>query len=357
MEEGSNENRVTINPSRSGFQVLLNTRQDEYCLTTPDRNGAGFFVLIHDAKALSSFRTQPSFDLSPGFEYSISFTPVLFDLRGFSESRGRCSTYFPNILKQRDVDYTQEGCLAECLLEIIWKRCQCIFSASDSPVYSQLTANYFHSTLETLLNSGCTLKNYICIKDIIHDIITDGEFYCPRCKRSCLETKYEFQITSRRLSRTTLKLISNSTTYNESYIRKNFVLAKFYFKSMDMITVQELQLISPLDVFMAIANIVILFLGMSMVSHYELMHLLLMICHNAIVQWIKNTKKKRRRKAIFIRRSTRVHSIVPSARIQQRNSIVQSCSRRNRVVQNRNQRKSVVQRCIRCQHCNRIHSV
>lgn len=301
MEPGTNENRTLKNQGeRNGFQVLLNARQDEYCISTTTRRGAGFEVLIHGGQSQPSQDILSTVKLSPGFVYTISLRPVLFDMRNFSESLGKCTSYVFNFMTPDRAEYVQANCFFTCLFEQFWRICKCLLVSKDSTLFSTTTADYLGAPVNSLID--CNLMNFSvtsCITDVKEKFYSlRPAISCPQCKRKCLDTMYEYQVTAQKFSLAMLKNIASTSNISTDIAKKNFVFAKFSYHNLQMQTVRELQYITPLDLFINLGNNLGLFLGMSVLSLYEIVHQLLLTLYMVVRSYLAKWNSKKGEKSI-----------------------------------------------------------
>ncbi len=129
----------------------------------------GFFMLIHDPKAIPDFKTSPM-SLRAGYTYTIAVTPSMITVDGSvdemdPEDKGCMSAKDDhNLTLFRDYSYA--NCFYECHLKIVTSKCMCIpwdypRWSEDFPVCHTVGSNCFlHEMRKGLLPSECS-----CIKD------------------------------------------------------------------------------------------------------------------------------------------------------------------------------------------------
>lgn len=254
-------------------------QQNEYCSSEP-WTGAGFSVFVHDFKTLSSFSLESVLHLTPGYDFTISLQPVTHDRRNFSQWLGRCTNYVYNFFKPEDKDYSRMACFFSCMGQRVWDICKCLSVHPNSSLVSIGTARYLNTPVDNL--KTCTYENRWCIKEQAFNYFSQtADEACPKCKVTCLETKYKIKLTSKKLSNTFLKSLNslynnNFTLYNKpNIIMKNLLIVSFVFEDMSLVTVSEKQEITPLDLFISIAGTLGLFLGASVITSYEILHQML----------------------------------------------------------------------------------
>lgn len=285
---------VTAPGLSTGFQVLLNAHAEEYCLRGIENYGLGFRTLVHDTNSHASFNLDPSFTLGPGYEYTVTLRPIIYDLRNYSEWLGKCTRYVYSFLNPNGTKYNRELCFMSCFAEIIWRSCNCLIVEKSSDLY-HLESTALHLGTQTSFLKTCDYydsNQQECIsKHFVDYVKLNPDEYCPMCKRKCLETKYEFVITAKKLSYRKLKtLLPNSSMPNES-LRKNFLLVSFVFNEMTSQSVREIQAFTSLQLYMYIGGTLSLFLGSSTISFYEIIHHLFL----TVSIFLKSPTEKKRR--------------------------------------------------------------
>lgn len=267
------QNLYEINTGRtSGLKLLLNANQNESCGSFEIRYGAGFSVFIHDPLSQTSLQVQSMVSLSPGYKYDILVRPTLRDQRNFSESLGKCTSDDYNFLNPSSA-YNQEACIQTCLFESIWTSCNCLLMQESDLTDSILQHVSLSKNNSIKFCSILDLVQGLCVSDQINIFeATNPIILCPHCKRKCLETKYDYKISMKKLSTLSVhRLIPESALTNE-FIKKNFLLVSFNFESMELVLVRETQKVTAVDLFVNIGNILGLFLGVSVVTMPEIFY-------------------------------------------------------------------------------------
>lgn len=259
----------------SGFQVLLNVHSEEYCLRGLQDHGIGFRVLVHDANSVASFNLDPSFALSPGYEYTVSLRPITYDLRNFSEWLGKCTMDAYNILNPNLTEYNRELCFMTCLVELVWQLCDClIVDKSSNILQSRSVASHLGTETSKLRYCDITQsKDHNCAFAVYVQYLTlNQDQYCPKCKRKCLETKYEFEVTAKKLKKQTLNTLLPKSMMSNVSLQKNLIFVSFMFDDTNSQTVQEIQAFTSLQLYIYIGGALALFLGSSTITIYEVAH-------------------------------------------------------------------------------------
>lgn len=181
---------------------------------------------------------------------------------------GNCTSKEYNFLDPTS-DYNREACIGTCLVETIWFTCNCMIARKTS--LSQSVLQRFDADSVKFCDFS-KMDDYLCSSDVGSRFQSVNlDVLCPKCKRKCLEMKYDYKISIKKLSLPSIqRLISSSIRSNES-VEKNFLLVSFYFGSMDLVSVRETQKVTVLDLLMDISNILGLFLGFSVVTVPEIL--------------------------------------------------------------------------------------
>lgn len=258
---------VQITGQSKGLKLLLNVNQQESCGYQGERPGAGFSVFVHDVQSETSFETQSSISLSPGFQYNIALQPIQYDLRNYSEWLGKCTSSEYNFLKPNS-SYNQQSCFTSCFLLMVSRTCHCL------PLQPHgFTAEVLRYTGTSKKCSLLDFTDFICTTELYRKFYS-ANFYdmCPECKRKCLETKYDYKISSKKLSLPSVRKLIAETVHTNESVLKNFILVSFHFETMSMITIKETQSVTLLNLFIYWSNIWCLFLGFTVITVPELLY-------------------------------------------------------------------------------------
>lgn len=119
---------------------------------------------------------------------------------------------------------------------------------------------------------------------------------CPYCVQQCVEGKYEIQITKTRISNRGIgRFIKGS---NAEYIRKNYLSVHFYFSSMSVLLIEEWQQFTLKDTFIFIGGNIGLFLGMSFISPFEIVDIVIQLLHGLFKKLGRRIVRKKRSKVV-----------------------------------------------------------
>lgn len=285
---------TTFGPS-TGLKLLLDVHQEEYCITKMERYGAGFRAFVHDTRSQSTLNLDSTMQLSPGYAYTISLTPTSFDLRNFTEWLGKCTSHVYNFLKPDLPGYNQEACFTACLAETVWRRCKCLPLDETTLTSLKKSASKYLGTPQTSL-SYCHLLDDIqrnCLVDqMVNYSSKNADVLCPKCKRSCFETKYDYKITAQKLPVSTLtRSVSVEGFADKRRLEKNYLLVSFVFQDLNMIRIRELQSITPTTLYTNFGGTLGLFLGFSSVVIYEIAHHILVSLMILLTRTFKSKKE------------------------------------------------------------------
>lgn len=89
------------------------------------RNIHSFELLLHDTESQASFVINSPILLHPGSVYDIAMQPVKTTLK--PERLGRCTSKVESFLNPNNIVpmYNRQECLANCIVEYMWKNCKC----------------------------------------------------------------------------------------------------------------------------------------------------------------------------------------------------------------------------------------
>lgn len=290
----------------NGFKMLLNVRQEDYCVTRTD--AAGFKVLIHDPSLQPMFFLERPLSMAPGFETNVAIRYTRHVKR--TDDLGYCVKFRALDLFPKAEVYFKEACYMECYANYIYNNCSCM------PLYGPPRSNYIKMKL--------TGKPYVpvcwageevrCMKKRERDFLDRGlKELCDDCVEPCEYTQYDIQVSTSYFPADNFHYLydevlnatighnkeraangfANKNYEHDTYIRRNLVLANFYVESMQISMIEEThaftadQLVA--DVGGQVGKSVLLFeklkvqhcifsgflLGMSMLSLFEFIQCLI----------------------------------------------------------------------------------
>lgn len=250
----------------SGFRVLLYVDQPNYCGVMNKWHGAGFRAYIHDPDAVPQSLVDDFIYLSPGFQTDVVIKPTSFNKE--TESLGHCVNKVQLWLSPTKSKYIRYSCLTECVQFRVYENCKCMPNPSD---YAKRMAAMKYKVKKV---PDCTSGGGMeCNKRTIMEMIRGSQSeICPQCKTPCVETKYEYQLTSSKLH--PLFAEKMNITNNVSTVSKNYLLVRFAFESLTTLFVKETKSITLPNLVMYWGGLVGLFLGMSFISFYEIYHII-----------------------------------------------------------------------------------
>lgn len=282
-----NEHQFATAHWNEGLKLFININQSEYCGTEKTKRGAGLFFQIHEANSNPSFLLNPSSYISPGYDVKVVMKPTLYIRK--TEHLGRCTNKVPLYLTPNIDDYVIEHCYMQCATEYILKSCKC-YPPNLGTFHSTLLSKAKELGLQPNDIKVCLGQDFICLNTWLHDVMrsTAMNVMCPYCKQPCEETKYSAKITSLLLSpRNLLIPMFSNMTLNE--LRKNNIIAHFVLESAAVQLIIEGQSFDLEELFLYIGNNILLFLGMSFTSIFELLYF---INHLFVSIWRRYEKSK-----------------------------------------------------------------
>lgn len=312
---------------KNSLRLFINTNQSEYCGHGLPKRGAGYFFNIHEINRYPSFLLNPSTLISPGYDINVVMTPIVYDRQ--TENLGKCTDFVNVYLTSNPEVYVLEQCYMQCTSEMIIRSCNCYPSILGGfrkiILLRSLSFDINRNDVDVCLGASFT-----CMKKWIYDVLqnTSINSLCPYCKQPCHETKYEFDLTYLRISKTNLKLNYFHNLTLEEYL-KNYIFVKFSMKSNMIQHVEERQKFTLRDLFIFIGGNIGLYLGMSFLSLFEIIHFILELLECFCKHWKRNrnlrtenrNKKIRRNKIKTVQVKSHNQNLGQISRLKRRQSI------------------------------------
>lgn len=277
----------------SGLQLLFDFQQKEYCGVQQENAyyGAGLNVLIYDPQYIASFELSSMISLHPGYVFDITMRPVKSILK--TERIGHCRSEVVSLFEYPV--YHRHACFLSCTIEYAWRHCQCAFPSFNIKSLSE----HFGGSNVKMPSCNDDLEKASCMKYVLTAYVNEGpNRFCPQCKRSCAERNYEYTISSKQFSQLTLnELVENySIAHDVNDVKKNYALGNFYFQEMLETVIVEDFKVTALDLFIYVGGSLVLFIGISVVSLYEIVHQIshstITLCQNIILEEKTDNKER-----------------------------------------------------------------
>lgn len=286
--EDFSEKVSSISGPRSGARILLNVVQKEYCGSGREFTGAGFKFIIHDPlfkvplfDLMSD--TIASISVSPGSELLISIRSVQFTR--YTEHLNKCHSPQYSVFNGTKV-YYKTICFILCHSMIVYEKCGCF------PNWVEGMEIFFSTNLHVPLQNVKLCHNVtqvLCLRR--KDIVQDLHVLCPYCKDACVETTYEQTISlSRFPSPLVGKKLASEFSTNMSELKKNYMLLNVYFEDMYILNVVEYQDLSVINLIMYYGGYTLLFMGISFMSFWEIIFVILVINESLIKRLLLKLK-------------------------------------------------------------------
>uniref|UniRef100_A0A915HY92 Uncharacterized protein n=1 Tax=Romanomermis culicivorax TaxID=13658 RepID=A0A915HY92_ROMCU len=283
----------------NGFRILLNVNQSEYCGAGRKWSGAGFKAIVHDPGVKPWFVLEPTLSFSPGFDTNVVLKPTVFNRR--TSNLGRCSDFVFLHLNPEATKYFKSACYQQCFTEYVWKQCKCF----PTTAYRNQKDVYINKE-KVNITKFCWGESMTCLLYAEeHFLQNNPDAACPICEEPCIDTKYEFEVSSLLFPSDHLaEMYAEELHTKVELLEDNFVVVNFHYESMNMRVIDETQAFTLLDLFTYFGGIIGLFLGMSIMSLAEVLH-----------QIRITAKKKMREKRMKEQLTTNVVAILSKQRL------------------------------------------
>lgn len=266
------ESMFVVGSPVTGLGLIFNASQAEYCGNDVLKRGAGFYFQFHDKNAQASFLLEPSIYLMPGYETSIMVKPVLHKRN--TENLGLCVNNIYLWMQPNAKIYRPISCYFQCFTELVIKVCRCY-----PPVFEQIEDTIIENMVRQGVNRSwiemCYGETVLCLKELQNQLFANASvnYFCPKCKPTCIETKYDYQMSHLRLSLNRFNKAQNLAVRNYVEMMKNYAVVKINFGDLIVKIIVENQAFTLKDLFIYIGGSICLFLGMSFLTIFELVHL------------------------------------------------------------------------------------
>lgn len=175
--------------------------------------------------------------------------------------------------------YYQSECVLQCLTEVIWKKCDCVpfvYAADKNAVASKLGVS--GDKLDICWGTGM-----MCVKEAFEYFLgLTITKTCPLCRQPCVEKRYDYGVSSLKFQSAHTRNWSISQLGSDRDIEKNLLSVNFYFEDSSLLVIEESRAFTLLNAFMYFGARLGLYLGMSVVTVYEICHYLLLTVDSLI---------------------------------------------------------------------------
>ncbi|CAF0708693.1 unnamed protein product [Brachionus calyciflorus] len=249
----------------------------------------GVKIVVHN-QSVTPIISSDGIDITTGFQNNIGITksfryglpwPYSSCIKNTKSIDGHESFYYKAFFTSLNMtSYRQKTCLKLCLQDFILKKCQCL-DGSLPNIYKNVT---ICQSLETI---KCTID-------------ARGEYYskelvCEGCPIECDSIQYSTSLSySRYPTNYYLNYIKNKTNilskinefYNEGNISKSALIANIFYDELDYSVIEQVPAVSFDYLISNIGGNLGLFIGVSVLSLFELVEYMLQI----IIFTIKTSK-------------------------------------------------------------------
>lgn len=274
-----------IDTPNNGLVLEMKLDKSELCGNDEIKNGFGFRFCIHRKERIPTFVFNKFYSLSTGYSTRVSLSKVNYIRK--TEHLGRCATQFKLFLTPNASEYFQDICRLQCYTEIVANLCQCMLPHSAPYRKIFLKKLKINVTDENSLKL-CDFQKFKCMNDLYRKGLAGGDHFlrsmCHKCPEPCQDEEYKIQMSS---------LLKKQP----KGLNQTFLNISFGFGSMNVETVVESQAFTIRDFFIYVGNDIILYLGMSFMSSFEILdlilHLFFAVAPAVLQKGKRNTKLQR----------------------------------------------------------------
>lgn len=262
--------------------------RSELCGNDEIKKGMGFLLSIHRKEEVPTFIFNTFYSISPGYETKISFSKVKYERK--TEHLGKCSTNFNLYMTPNASEYVQDVCRVQCITEVVAKVCKCMLPHSAPYRKIFMKKLNMNASDESTLKL-CLFEQFKCMNDVYRNLVVGGNHFlqsiCQKCPEQCQDEEYKIQM-------------SSSLEKQSKKLKQSFLTVSFGFASMSVETVVESQAFTIRDFFIYVGNNIILYLGMSFVSSFEILDLIVRLLFVGVPTILKICRRKTKVKQIHI---------------------------------------------------------
>ncbi|XP_045176271.2 FMRFamide-activated amiloride-sensitive sodium channel-like [Mercenaria mercenaria] len=265
----------------SGIKLTLYLEVDEYIENFS--SGYGVRIVFHEPGTFP-MPADEGLTLSPGYETNIGLRAI--NVTRLNEPYGNCTSDVDKFRKKYNFTYSKTACLAFCRVENVIKECSCVpYDAPDidfgkkrricgSKPWDEFCVDYVDNMFEKgALGCDCISP----CSEFVYSKTMSGRVW-PH--KDYLEKVLMKDICAKNL--TSLKnacaQIKNETTdFNYERYKNNFVRVLIYFEDLNYEKITEEPFYTPVRFVSDIGGAAGLFMGISLLSFFEVLQLILEI--------------------------------------------------------------------------------
>ncbi|XP_076308698.1 acid-sensing ion channel 4-B-like [Tachypleus tridentatus] len=234
----------------SGLRLELNIEIEEY--SGDSILPVGVRLAIHDPHVLPD-PTYYGIDIPP-FEETTVAVKQISRKRLKAPYQDKCKE---NIISPGEKGYTQEMCMTNCVQEENMRRCNCIDPTLDPFIKDAVLCDFMN-------------RIQVCCLDEVHNDLRAKADLC-HCPLPCQSTTYDLMVSS-----TILASRNSNNVYSAPY-QGNLLRLEIYFETLHQIVYQQVPKYEIAELYSQLGGQLSLWLGISLVSFFESVELLVMV--------------------------------------------------------------------------------
>lgn len=276
----------------SGLRLLINVHINEYCGAFRYWQGVGFRAFIHDQTDDPIMKEANEVRMYPWKSYNIALEPIRYNRK--TEFLGRCRSTMALPNTKITEPYVVGHCKMLCYIKYIITKCHCL------PVFLENNIENINKLFATNHSTCSFVDKCFGVEWLVFAQSTAQ--LCPECVPQCSMMVYEYTV-----SESIFPSISHTkyiaSDFQVRYNKSNSFVINVYYSSSIRRTITEPQKFTMIDLMTFFGGNIGLFLGMSLISIFELFYPIIISIHAEILQLLlfKNsslTKDKRRNAVI-----------------------------------------------------------
>lgn len=256
---------------KNGLQLLLNVGQDDYCVTREDYS-AGLRIMVHNPNIQPLYFMNHPFLVTAGYFTNVAIKVT--NVRRFTAHLGKCTDFQFLPLYPSATVYYKEACYLDCFAQFTYDQCGCYPFYGPLEPSSVLRGLFKVPEEQSIL--ACYSHHVFCMKAIWKRFIASySKENCSICVDPCVDTLYSLEISNHHFPADySVPILDQVFGINKTLDewRRNYLMINFYIQGLHVISIEESQEVTLLDLYADIGGILGLFLGMSILSFGEVFH-------------------------------------------------------------------------------------
>lgn len=249
----------------SGLQIVIRLEHHKYACGT---STVGARVVIHKPNEIPN-PEEEGFNISPGFETSVSLRATVFKRKPFPY-RDECINYGikPMMAKKRN------DCIKTCIQERIFKKCGCIdqtFGVMNEKKHCDMV----------------NASDVCCMDDVVDELEQKGP--ACKCPLPCHMTSYN-KVPSRAVWPSQAYFAKTRSAHQLKAFRNDHAKLNVFFDKLEQTVYEQKPRFEDSEFFGTLGGGLGLWLGVSVVTLFEILEILLNFASN-VLQYILHCMK------------------------------------------------------------------